>query len=177
MDRTRRSAKSSTAALTLAAGFLGQGAMPHVSRDADDGHDLSGMDLQVDGQQLRGEPLRLARNVNGLVDQLSSIADEITRVTREVGTEGKLGGQARVRSADGSWRDLIDAEFDPIARFSSSSDGCVEIHMTGLERCILRTVGEHGESLWQLRPTGQQTEAVALNEDALLLIIEEGLGL
>ncbi len=38
-----------------------------------------------------------------------SIADEITRVTREVGTEGKLGGQARVRSADGSWRDLIDA--------------------------------------------------------------------
>ena len=47
--------------------------------------------------------------MNGLVDQLSSIADEITRVTREVGTEGKLGGQARVRSADGSWRDLIDA--------------------------------------------------------------------
>ncbi|HET6694176.1 MAG TPA: HAMP domain-containing protein, partial [Pedococcus sp.] len=44
------------------------------------------MDVQVDGQQLRGEPLRLARNVNGLVDQLSSIADEITRVAREVGT-------------------------------------------------------------------------------------------
>ena len=67
------------------------------------------MDVQVDGQPLRGEPLKLARSVNGLVDQLSSIADEITRVTREVGTEGKLGGQARVRSADGSWRDLIDA--------------------------------------------------------------------
>ncbi|HEU4512078.1 MAG TPA: HAMP domain-containing protein [Nocardioidaceae bacterium] len=67
------------------------------------------MDVQLDGQQLRGEPLRLARSVNGLVDQLSSIADEITRVTREVGTEGKLGGQARVRNADGSWRDLIDA--------------------------------------------------------------------
>jgi HAMP domain-containing protein/signal transduction histidine kinase/DNA-binding response OmpR family regulator len=67
------------------------------------------MQLQVDGQQLRGEPLRLAKAVNGLVGQLSSIADEITRVTREVGTEGKLGGQARVRSADGSWRDLIEA--------------------------------------------------------------------
>ncbi|MGH3372399.1 MAG: HAMP domain-containing protein, partial [Nocardioidaceae bacterium] len=67
------------------------------------------METSVDGQQLRGEPLRLARGVNGLVGQLSSIADEITRVTREVGTEGKLGGQARVRSADGSWRDLIDA--------------------------------------------------------------------
>ncbi len=67
------------------------------------------MDVRLDGQQLRGEPLRLARRVNGLVDQLSSTADEITRVTREVGTEGKLGGQARVRNADGSWRDLIDA--------------------------------------------------------------------
>ena len=67
------------------------------------------MDIRLDGQALRGEPLRLARRVNRLVDQLSSIADEITRVTREVGTEGKLGGQARVRSADGSWRDLMDA--------------------------------------------------------------------
>ena len=67
------------------------------------------MDLRLDGQSLRGEPLRVARKVNGLVDQLSSIADEITRVTREVGTEGKLGGQARVRDADGIWRDLIDA--------------------------------------------------------------------
>jgi HAMP domain-containing protein/signal transduction histidine kinase/CheY-like chemotaxis protein len=72
--------------------------------------DLGGrMELRVDGRQLRGEPLRLARSVNGLVGQLSSIADEITRVTREVGTEGKLGGQAKVRNADGSWRDLIDA--------------------------------------------------------------------
>ncbi|MGH3306312.1 MAG: HAMP domain-containing protein, partial [Nocardioides sp.] len=67
------------------------------------------MNVRLDEQPLRGEPLRLARGVNRVVDQLSSIADEITRVTREVGTEGKLGGQARVRSADGSWRDLIDA--------------------------------------------------------------------
>ncbi|WP_219635236.1 HAMP domain-containing protein [Nocardioides ungokensis] len=74
-----------------------------------DGDLTQRMDLRLDGQSLRGEPLRVARSVNGLVDQLSSIADEITRVTREVGTEGKLGGQARVRDADGSWRDLIDA--------------------------------------------------------------------
>ncbi len=67
------------------------------------------MGTRLDGHPLRGEPLRLARSVNGLVEQLSSIADEITRVAREVGTEGKLGGQARVRSADGSWRDLMDA--------------------------------------------------------------------
>ena len=74
-----------------------------------DGDLTQRMDLRLEGQSLRGEPLRVARSVNGLVDRLSSIADEITRVTREVGTEGKLGGQARVRDADGSWRDLIDA--------------------------------------------------------------------
>ncbi len=74
-----------------------------------DGDLTQRMDLRLDGQSLRGEPLRVARGVNGLVDQLSSIADEITRVTREVGTDGKLGGQAQVRGADGSWRDLIDA--------------------------------------------------------------------
>ncbi|HET8959215.1 HAMP domain-containing protein [Nocardioides sp.] len=67
------------------------------------------MNIRMDDQPMRGEPLRLARSVNRVVDQLSSIADEITRVTREVGTEGKLGGQAKVSSADGSWRDLIDA--------------------------------------------------------------------
>jgi len=67
------------------------------------------MATRVDDRPLRGESLRLARGVNGLVDQLSTIADEITRVAREVGTEGKLGGKAKVRSADGSWRDLIDA--------------------------------------------------------------------
>ncbi len=67
------------------------------------------MDVELDGQPLRGEPLKLARRVNGLVDRLSGISHEITRVTREVGTEGTLGGQARLRNADGSWRDLIDA--------------------------------------------------------------------
>src|SRR6476620_9044359 len=89
---------------------LGEGGWTNcVVAAMSDGDLTQRMDLRLDGQSLRGEPLRVARSVNGLVDQLSSIADEITRVTREVGTEGKLGGQARVRDADGSWRDLIDA--------------------------------------------------------------------
>jgi HAMP domain-containing protein/signal transduction histidine kinase/CheY-like chemotaxis protein len=67
------------------------------------------MDVRRGSRPLKGDPLLVARSVNGLVGQLSTIADEITRVTREVGTEGKLGGQARVRSANGTWRDLIDA--------------------------------------------------------------------
>ncbi len=85
------------------------GEFARVVAAVSDGDLTQRMDLRLEGQSLRGEPLRVARSVNGLVDQLSSIADEITRVTREVGTEGKLGGQARVRDADGSWRDLIDA--------------------------------------------------------------------
>ncbi len=85
------------------------GAFAKVIGAAAEGDLTQRMDVRGDGHPLRGEPLRLARSVNSLVDQLSSIADEITRVTREVGTEGKLGGQARVRNANGSWRGLIDA--------------------------------------------------------------------
>ena len=56
----------------------------------------------------RGEILELKKTVNTMVDQLSSFADEVTRVAREVGTEGKLGGQAQVRGVSGTWRDLTD---------------------------------------------------------------------
>jgi HAMP domain-containing protein/signal transduction histidine kinase len=58
---------------------------------------------------LRGEFLKVGRTVNGLVDSLSEFTDEVTRVAIEVGTEGKLGGQARVRGVSGSWKDLTDS--------------------------------------------------------------------
>src|SRR5207253_122818 len=57
---------------------------------------------------VRGEILELKNTVNTMVDQLNSFASEVTRVAREVGTEGKLGGQARVPGAAGIWRDLTD---------------------------------------------------------------------
>ena len=57
----------------------------------------------------RGEILELKSTVNTMVDQLSSFADEVTRVAREVGTEGKLGGQAQVRGVSGTWRDLTES--------------------------------------------------------------------
>src|ERR671932_11529 len=63
----------------------------------------------MDGRPLRGEFLRIGRVVNTMVDQLSSFADEVTRVAREVGTEGKLGGQADVRNVAGTWKDLTDS--------------------------------------------------------------------
>ncbi|WSG48148.1 HAMP domain-containing protein [Dactylosporangium sp. NBC_01737] len=56
----------------------------------------------------RGEILELKATINTMVDQLSAFADEVTRVAREVGTDGKLGGQARVRGVDGTWKDLTD---------------------------------------------------------------------
>ena len=64
---------------------------------------------EIEGRPLRGEFLQIGRTVNTMVDQLSSFADEVTRVAREVGTEGKLGGQADVRGVAGTWRDLTDS--------------------------------------------------------------------
>ena len=57
---------------------------------------------------VRGEILEVKNTVNTMVDQLSSFAAEVTRVAREVGTEGKLGGQAEVRGVAGTWKDLTD---------------------------------------------------------------------
>jgi len=67
------------------------------------------MALDIDGRPLRGEFQTIGRTVNKMVDQLSSFAAEVTRVSREVGTEGKLGGQADVRGVSGTWRDLTDS--------------------------------------------------------------------
>jgi HAMP domain-containing protein/signal transduction histidine kinase/CheY-like chemotaxis protein len=56
----------------------------------------------------RGEILELKETINTMVDQLSAFADEVTRVARDVGTEGNLGGQATVRGVSGTWKDLTD---------------------------------------------------------------------
>ncbi len=67
------------------------------------------MALKIEGQSVKGEFLRIGTTVNTMVDQLSSFADEVTRVAREVGTEGKLGGQAKVKGVSGTWKDLTDS--------------------------------------------------------------------
>src|SRR5205814_8215067 len=67
------------------------------------------MALEIGGQPVKGEFLRIGTTVNAMVDQLSSFADEVTRVAREVGTEGQLGGQAEVRGVSGTWKDLTDS--------------------------------------------------------------------
>ncbi|MFB9511424.1 HAMP domain-containing protein, partial [Streptomyces aurantiacus] len=71
--------------------------------------ELRAQSADGNGHPLRGEFLKVGRTVNNLVDQLSTFTDEVTRVASEVGTEGKLGGQARVRGMSGSWKDLTDS--------------------------------------------------------------------
>ena len=67
------------------------------------------MAVEIDGRQLRGEFLRIGKVVNTMVEQLASFASEVTRVAREVGTDGKLGGQAQVKGVGGVWKDLTDS--------------------------------------------------------------------
>ncbi len=67
------------------------------------------MTLEIEGRPLQGEFLRTAKTINKMVNQLGSFAAEVTRVAREVGTEGKLGGQAQVKGVSGTWKDLTDS--------------------------------------------------------------------
>src|SRR5688500_8784710 len=67
------------------------------------------MQLKIEGQPVKGEFQRIGTTVNSMVDQLSSFSNEVTRVAREVGTEGKLGGQAKVKGVSGTWKDLTDS--------------------------------------------------------------------
>ncbi len=67
------------------------------------------MELEVDGRPLKGEFLRSAKLVNSMIEQLSVFTSEVTRVAREVGTEGKLGGQAQVRRVSGVWKELTES--------------------------------------------------------------------
>jgi HAMP domain-containing protein/signal transduction histidine kinase len=66
------------------------------------------MSLQIDGRPVKGEFFRIGTTVNLMMDQLSSFAAEVTRVAKEVGTEGRLGGQADVKGASGTWKDLTE---------------------------------------------------------------------
>src|SRR2546428_8262121 len=66
------------------------------------------MPIDIEGRRLQGQFLETARIVNTMVDQLRAFSSEVTRVAREVGTEGKLGGQAQVKGVGGTWQDLTD---------------------------------------------------------------------
>src|SRR5260221_6918922 len=80
--------------------------MGRVIRAVASGDLTETMPLEIEGRRLQGQFLETARTVNTLVDQLRLFTSEVTRVAREVGTEGKLGGQAQVKGVGGVWQDL-----------------------------------------------------------------------
>jgi len=85
------------------------------------------MTLEVDGRPLKGEFLRTVKIVNSMVDQLGSFASEVTRVAREVGTEGKLGGEAQVKGVAGTWKDLTDSVNSMASNLTSQVRNIAEV--------------------------------------------------
>src|SRR6266403_6150299 len=83
--------------------------------------------LEIDGLPLRGEFRRIGKVVNTMVIQLNGCASEVSRVAREVGTEGKLGGQARVPGVAGTWKDLTDSVNSMASNLTTQVRGIVKV--------------------------------------------------
>jgi HAMP domain-containing protein/signal transduction histidine kinase/CheY-like chemotaxis protein len=81
----------------------------HVISSVAKGNLSQEMPLEISGHTLQGEFARIAKEVNDMVKQLNLFSMEVTRVAREVGSEGKLGGQAKVKGVGGVWKDLTDS--------------------------------------------------------------------
>ncbi len=107
------------------------------------------MALEIDDQPLKGEFRRIGATVNAMVDQLSSFAAEVTRVAREVGTDGKLGGQAEVPAAAGIWRDLTDSVNRMAANLTAQVRNIAEVSTAVARGDLSRkiTVDARGEVL------------------------------
>ena len=110
---------------------------------------LQTVHLEVDGRPLQGEFLRSASIVNTMIKQLSVFTSEVTRVAREVGTEGKLGGQAQVREVTGVWKDLTEnvnsMASNLTAQVRNIADVTIAVAMGDLSKKI--TVDVRGEIL------------------------------
>src|SRR5437762_3534853 len=76
---------------------------------------------------VRGEILELKNTINTMVDQLNAFAGEVTRVAREVGTDGKLGGQAQVPGVAGTWKDLTDSVNSMASNFTGQVRNIAEV--------------------------------------------------
>src|SRR5207248_1377478 len=103
---------------------------------------------------VRGEILQLKETMNTMVEQLRSFASEVTRVAREVGTEGKLGGQAIVPGVAGTWKDLTDSVNAMATNLTSQVRNIAEVTTAVARGDLSRkiTVGVRGEIL-QLKET------------------------
>ena len=133
------------------------------------------MALEIEGRPLRGEYLRIGRTVNTMVGQLSSFADEVTRVAREVGTDGRLGGQADVRGVAGTWRALTDSVNTMASNLTnqvrSISSAATAIAQGDLSRKI--TVGASGEVAELADTINSLTDTLALFADEVTRMARE----
>ncbi|MGQ0576427.1 MAG: HAMP domain-containing protein [Pseudonocardia sp.] len=133
------------------------------------------MALEIEGRPLRGEFRRIGRTVNTMVDQLSSFADEVTRVAREVGTEGELGGQADVRGVAGTWRALTDSVNTMASNLTnqvrSISSAATAIAQGDLSRKI--TVSARGEVAELADTINSLTDTLRLFADEVTRVARE----
>ncbi len=99
----------------------------HVIGSVAKGNLSQEMPLQIGDHVLQGEFARIAREVNDMVKQLNLFSMEVTRVAREVGSEGKLGGQAKVKGVAGVWKDLTDSVNQMAGNLTAQVRGIAEV--------------------------------------------------
>src|SRR5439155_22894945 len=107
------------------------------------------MSLEVDGRPLQGEFLRSAKICNTMIKQLGVFTSEVTRVAREVGTEGKLGGQAKVKNVSGVWKELTDDVNSMARNLTAQVRNIAEVTIAVADGDLSKkiTVDVHGEIL------------------------------
>src|SRR6187399_3632839 len=121
----------------------------HVISSVAKGNLSQEMPEEINGHTLQGEFARIAKEVNDMVKQLNSFSMEVTRVAREVGSEGKLGGQAKVKGVAGVWKDLTDSVNQMASNLTGQVRNIAEV-TTGLAKGDLSrkiTVDVRGEIL------------------------------
>ena len=105
--------------------------------------------LEADGRPLQGEFLRSATLVNRMLEQMTEFSSEVTRVAREVGTEGKLGGQAKVKGVSGVWKELTDSVNQMASNLTAQVRNIAEVTIAVANGDLSRkiTVDVRGEML------------------------------
>src|SRR5579872_5935974 len=131
--------------------------------------------LDVDGRPLEGEFLRSAKIVNTMIQQLSVFTSEVTRVAREVGTDGKLGGQAKVPGVAGIWKDLTDTVNVMAANLTEQVRGIVKV-VTAVANGDLKqnlTVASKGEVAALAETINNMTDTLATFADQVTTVARE----
>jgi len=124
---------------------------------------------------VKGEILELKNTVNTMVDQLRSFAAEVTRVAREVGTEGKLGGQAQVEGVSGTWKDLTESVNFMAANLTAQVRGIAKV-VTAVANGDLKrklTVEAKGEIAELAETINEMTDTLATFADQVTTVARE----